>query len=88
MPPWSRNSTAASHSLAQETEQLSSLIGQFRVGDGNEGQMRRELQKVAPHAFRQAPPRGQSRQQADARPVRVVNGGAASDDSGGAWEEF
>ncbi len=53
-------STAASHSLSQETEQLSSLIGQFQVGSdqnagsGQSGQMiRRELQKVAPHAFRQ-----------------------------------
>jgi methyl-accepting chemotaxis protein len=44
-------STAASHSLSQETSQLSALIGQFQVGAGRD--MRRELQKAAPHAFRQ-----------------------------------
>jgi methyl-accepting chemotaxis protein len=47
-------STAASHSLSQETVQLSGLIGQFQVGrPAGEDSMRRELQKVAPHAFRQ-----------------------------------
>ena len=45
-------STAASHSLSEETEQLSGLIGQFRVGEANHPDpMRRELEKVAPHAF-------------------------------------
>jgi methyl-accepting chemotaxis protein len=50
-------STAASHSLSQETTQLSGLIGQFQVGraKGDEP-MRRELQKAAPHAFRQPAP--------------------------------
>ena len=47
-------STAASHSLSQETAQLSELVGQFQVGRANgDDTMRRELQKVAPHAFRQ-----------------------------------
>jgi methyl-accepting chemotaxis protein len=50
-------STAASRSLSEETEQLSGLIGQFRV-DGAQGDatMRHDLQKAAPHAFRQAAP--------------------------------
>ena len=46
-------STAASHSLSQETSQLSGLIGQFQVGrTGNVDPLRYELQKAAPHAFR------------------------------------
>jgi aerotaxis receptor len=48
-------STAASHSLSQETTQLSSLIGQFQVGRaGGDDSTRRELQKATPHAFRQS----------------------------------
>ena len=47
-------STAATHSLAQETSQLSDLIGRFQLGQtGRDNSMRRELQKAAPHAFRQ-----------------------------------
>ncbi len=47
-------STAASHSLSQETTQLSDLVGQFQVGrEAGDAAMRRELQKTAPHAFRQ-----------------------------------
>ncbi|PSJ61936.1 globin-coupled sensor protein [Pseudaminobacter soli (ex Li et al. 2025)] len=48
-------STAATHSLSQETEQLSELIGQFQVGRANDSDyIRRELRRVAPHAFRSA----------------------------------
>ena len=46
-------STAASHSLSQETAELSNLIGRFQVGaEASDASIRRELQKVAPHAFR------------------------------------
>ena len=46
-------STAANHSLSQETDQLSSLIGQFRLGSaGDDNALRGQLQKAAPHAFR------------------------------------
>jgi len=46
--------TAATHSLFQETERLSSLIGQFQLGQtGDNGSVRRKLQEVAPHAFRE-----------------------------------
>ncbi len=49
-------SRAAGRVLSQETDRLSELIGQFRVGLGDDDKaMRRELQKAAPHAFRQAP---------------------------------
>ena len=46
-------STAANHSLSQENDQLSSLIGQFRLGstDGDDI-LRGQLQKAAPHVFR------------------------------------
>ncbi|WP_246731760.1 methyl-accepting chemotaxis protein [Methylocapsa sp. S129] len=48
-------STAASRSLSQETSQLSALIGRFQVGSqADDASMRRELQKIAPHAFRPA----------------------------------
>jgi methyl-accepting chemotaxis protein len=54
-------STAAGHSLSEETAKLSELIGQFQVGHpADEDPMRRELQKVAPHAFR-APARSSAR---------------------------
>ena len=44
--------TAASLSLARESEKLSDLVGQFEVGNVDaEKTMRRELKKVAPHAF-------------------------------------
>ena len=92
-------STAASHSLSQETVQLSELVNQFQVGRSNDNNtMRRQLQKVAPHAFRQAakaPSTGAARpetRKASAKPMRpaaraVVNGAAATEASGG-WEEF
>ncbi len=47
--------TAASHSLSQDARQLASLIGQFKIGqmEAKEAEsMRRELEKIAPHAFR------------------------------------
>jgi methyl-accepting chemotaxis protein len=90
-------STAASHSLSQETTQLSGLIGQFQVGGATGAEaMRRQLQKAAPHAFR--PPAKvavpASRAEAakpSARPVRaakaVVNGPAAGGEEE-SWEEF
>jgi methyl-accepting chemotaxis protein len=47
-------STAASHSLSQETNQLSGLIGQFQVGSTSADEaLRSQLRKAAPHAFRQ-----------------------------------
>jgi methyl-accepting chemotaxis protein len=92
-------STAASHSLSRETSQLSNLVDRFQVGDG--GGMRRELQKVAPHAFAKAP----SRVAATAgRPPRVVAGAgkpapravrtassasvATGSDNSESWSEF
>jgi len=90
-------STAASHSLNHETTQLAGLIGRFNVGEREASSaLRRELQRVAPHAFRQpakaapAPARPEPRKAPSAAPPRVAkkavaNGGA---DAAGDWEEF
>ena len=92
-------STAATHSLAQEIAQLSGLIGQFQVGrTGADDNVRRELQKVAPHAFRQPPkaaaPKGVlAEPQKAVRPVqampkaKVANGGSVGGREDG-WKEF
>ena len=56
--------TATSHSLSQETSELSSLIGAFQVGGAaDEASLRHQLQNVAPHAFTQetAPVRARPR---------------------------
>jgi methyl-accepting chemotaxis protein len=80
-------STAASHSLSHETSQLSSLIGQFRVGgSASNATMRQQLQKVAPHAFRpatKAPTTKDARPLRAAPKVKVANGTDAN-----SWEEF
>jgi len=47
-------STAASHSLMQETERLMSLVGKFRIGGGADP-IRSELERVAPHVFSNRP---------------------------------
>ena len=94
--------TAASHSLSQETAQLSDLIGQFKVGQAASSEpLRRELQKAAPHAFRQPAkaPAGSKlrtaavnpRSESASHPVRgtrkaVANGAASADP--GDWQEF
>ncbi len=69
-------STAASQSLARETEALSTLVRQFDIGRTREVERR----PAAP-ASRQAPPR---REPVTARPLRAAGGaGVASD-----WKEF
>jgi methyl-accepting chemotaxis protein len=88
-------STAATHSLAQETARLSDLIGRFKLGQiERNASMRRELQQVAPHAFRQ-PPKGAlaDTAKAAARPARAareakVANGAPIDVDDGDWKEF
>jgi methyl-accepting chemotaxis protein len=55
-------STAATHTLSQETVQLSGLIGQFQLGGASKDEaMRRDLQKVAPHAVLPPPKTGANR---------------------------
>jgi methyl-accepting chemotaxis protein len=46
-------STAAGHSLSEETSKLAQLMGQFQVARATAGATpRAELAKPAPHAFR------------------------------------
>jgi hypothetical protein len=90
-------STAAARSLSQETGQLAGLIGQFKVGRESDHGLRQELQKVAPHAFRQSakPTKanvhvvGSSGSGAPkhSSKKRVANGASVGDQSG-QWEEF
>jgi len=61
-----QETTAASHSLSQETEQLSELVGKFHMSmtDAADTAMRHELMRAAPHAFaRTASPEAPSRHQ-------------------------
>jgi methyl-accepting chemotaxis protein len=90
-------STAASHSLMQETTQLADLIGRFNVGEGEAGGgLRHELERVAPHAFRQpakpapAPARPAPRKAPPAQPPRAAKKAVATGGGGAAgdWEEF
>ena len=77
-------STAAGHSLSEETAKLSQLISQFRVGrPAGDDMMRRELAKAAPHAFR-APPK---RPAASSRPAAAAPARVKATNAGG-WEEF
>jgi methyl-accepting chemotaxis protein len=89
--------TAAARSMLQETQQLSEMVGQFRLGrTASTGAIRRELKKVAPHAFASAaktPWRpSASADAAKPRPVRgplklAVNAPAAGGSDDG-WNEF
>ena len=76
-------SNAASHSLAQETTRLAELISAFNLGPARDAQMRRELQKAAPHAF-VAPKRPPVKPAAPAKPAlaKAAGGGAHE------WSEF
>ena len=73
-------STAASRSLSKETQDLSGLIGQFQIGRSEgAGDLREQLQKAAPHAFRQSANAGRPQRTA---PKAAAAGGA------GEWTEF
>ncbi len=83
---------AASSALAKETAGLTELIGQFNLGAAAEPDLRRELQKAAPHAFAE-PPRPPKRAPAPAarapapRPavkLATAKAGGGRDD----WSEF
>jgi methyl-accepting chemotaxis protein len=88
-------STAAGHSLSEESSKLSQLISQFQVGrPASEEAMRRELMEAAPHAFR-APdktPRAAAPSTA-ARPTPAAHPAptrakVASGAPAGGWTEF
>ena len=79
-------STAAGHSLSEETSKLSQLISQFRVGRAAAGAtLRAELAKAAPHAFRTP-----AQATGPAAPVRAEARGRGSRRrrSADSWQEF
>ncbi|MBB4199790.1 hypothetical protein CCR94_24065 [Rhodoblastus sphagnicola] len=52
----SEQATAASQSLAQETDRLAMMISEFHIPGAPDHSMRRELERAAPHAFRKPGP--------------------------------
>jgi methyl-accepting chemotaxis protein len=89
--------TAATRSLAQQADELSQLVTQFKTSGGSVGGLRSELKKVVPHAFATSKAgRGSSRGAATgaaperSRPKAVAAGGMdrASAAHGDGWEEF
>ena len=94
--------TAASHSLAGETEELARLIGRYQTRQVAEDPIRAQLKKAAPHAFREAPKKaapaegpaaGRARPEPVRRPAQkaVANGsGSRAAARGGDenWQEF
>jgi len=88
-------STAAGHSLSQESSKMAELVGQFQLGrPASEETLRRELKEAAPHAFRQpdnapraAAPSKAARPALAARPAPTRTK-AASGASAGDWTEF
>jgi methyl-accepting chemotaxis protein len=86
-----QETTVASHSLSKETTQLSILVDQFRVGDGTQTSLRRELEKAAPHAFAKPaspPPRLPSRGEPRLAPRRVNSAASAQAPVDNGWNEF
>jgi methyl-accepting chemotaxis protein len=92
-----QETTAAARSMLQETQQLSEMVGQFRLGrTASTGAIRRELKKVAPHAFASAaktPWRpSASADAAKPRPVRaplkLAANALAAGGSDDGWNEF
>jgi methyl-accepting chemotaxis protein len=85
-------STAASNALSRETAQLSELIGQFQVGPASgDNSLRRQLQKAAPHAFRQpakAPASASRQEQARKPEPRLVRTAPKAAVNAESWEEF
>ena len=91
-------STAAVHALSRQADDLSQLTANFRVSENDQTTLRKELEKVAPHAFRQRPAnvgtssnliasQSRPRKKLDATGVRnsetIANTG-----TGGGWEDF
>ena len=95
--------TAASHGLSEEAEELSRMVERYRIGQAAEDPIRRELKKAAPHAFREAPKRASSADVAPTGRVKLepawrpaakaaANGSASRTAAGGGadegWQEF
>lgn len=92
MPPWSRNSTAASHSLEEEAAELARLVGGFTINQEAETQAARPAQRkllatsmrtkpALPSAERAAPSAALSRKAGGARLALAAP-------AEGDWDEF
>ena len=96
----SEQASAASRALAQESERLAQLVGQFQIGRGGDDAVRRELKKIAPHAFaertnapaaeasRVAPPVRTARPVAKAVAAGSGRRAAAPEAADDGWQEF
>ena len=84
--------TAASHALAHEADELAKLMTHFHVSAPATDPLRRELKNAAPHAFRKPTAAGQSRPSVEPaqRPAlkAVASGGGSATAQEAAWEEF
>ncbi len=49
--------TAASHALAGEADELATMVSHYRTSQAAEDPLRRELEKAVPHAFREPQPK-------------------------------
>jgi methyl-accepting chemotaxis protein len=100
----SEQARASGQSLAQECDRLTQLIGQFQVGKGADDPIRRELERVAPHAFPErakppsagrsfgavaaTPPRAKRPVVAKALADAPVRRAAEAEDADEGWKEF
>jgi methyl-accepting chemotaxis protein len=79
-------STAASHSLAQEAEKLASLLGQFTMGEIPAAASRPASRSAAPTGRpRQRPVRAAARPMSRGNTALKLDAEPAADES---WEEF
>ncbi|MDX7952172.1 methyl-accepting chemotaxis protein [Lichenihabitans sp. Uapishka_5] len=82
-------STAASKSLAQETEELADLVGRFRVEGGSAGGMaRRPIAKPTPVALRSSVKAVTAPQRAAPTRKLVANGASVATGGADEWQEF
>ena len=84
--------TAASHALAHEADELAKLMTHFHVSAPATDPLRRELKNAAPHAFRKPTAAGQSRPSVEpaqrAALKAVASGGRSAAAQESNWEEF
>ncbi len=94
----SEQANAASQSLAQATDELARMIGQFKISRDVEGSIRRELESAAPHAFGKRATSARAEPAAAFRPKREAKPAALAAKAAGGrraavaededWQEF
>jgi methyl-accepting chemotaxis protein len=82
-------STAAGHSLSEESAKLAQLVGQFRVvRSASDDALRRELMEAAPHAFRAPDKTPRAAPPSTAARPASLRAKAAGGAPAGDWTEF